>query len=105
MSRPPAATDSDGWVAQLANSGRRQRAGIYLREAGQAAVPAVGARRGSVLRDVLIGVGTAAQLESLARYAAQASIPLTPIAFAPMEVAPVEADKVEVDKDLPHGLS
>jgi hypothetical protein len=44
MSRLPAATDFDGWVAQLAHSERRQRAKIYLREAGQAAVPAV--RRG-----------------------------------------------------------
>jgi HEAT repeat protein len=44
MSRLPAGTDFDGWVAQLANSERRQRAKIYLREAGQPAVPAV--RRG-----------------------------------------------------------
>src|ERR1700730_17335301 len=44
MSRLPASTDFDRWVAQLANSERRQRAKIYLREAGQAAVPAV--RRG-----------------------------------------------------------
>ena len=44
MSRFPAATDFDGWVAQLANSERRQRAKMYLREAGQPAVPAV--RRG-----------------------------------------------------------
>src|SRR5438128_5647951 len=44
MSRFPAATDFDGWVAQLANSERRQRAKIYLRQAGQPAVPAV--RRG-----------------------------------------------------------
>ena len=44
MSRLPAATDFDGWVAQLANSERRQRAKIYLRDAGQPAVPAV--RRG-----------------------------------------------------------
>src|ERR1700694_3669262 len=44
MSRLPAATDFDGWVAQLANSERRRRAKFYLREAGQAAVPAV--RRG-----------------------------------------------------------
>src|ERR1700674_2229923 len=44
MSRLPAATDFDGWVAQLANSERRQRAKIYLRDAGQPAVSAV--RRG-----------------------------------------------------------
>ena len=44
MSRFPAAADFDGWVAQLANSERRQRAKIYLRSAGQPAVPAV--RRG-----------------------------------------------------------
>jgi HEAT repeat protein len=44
MSRLPAGNDFDGWVAQLANSERRQRAKIYLREAGQPAVPAV--RRG-----------------------------------------------------------
>ena len=44
MSRLPAGTDFDGWVAQLANSERRQRAKIFLREAGQPAVPAV--RRG-----------------------------------------------------------
>jgi HEAT repeat protein len=44
MHRLPAATDFDGWVAQLANSERRRRAKIYLREAGQPAVPAV--RRG-----------------------------------------------------------
>jgi HEAT repeat protein len=44
MSRFPAGNDFDGWVAQLANSERRQRAKIYLREAGQPAVPAV--RRG-----------------------------------------------------------
>jgi HEAT repeat protein len=44
MSRLPARTDFDGWVAQLANSERRQRAKIYLREAGQRALPAV--RRG-----------------------------------------------------------
>ena len=40
----PAATDFDGWVAQLANSGRRQRAKVYLRQAGHPALPAV--RRG-----------------------------------------------------------
>ena len=44
MHRFPAATDFDGWVAQLANSERRQRSKIYLREAGTRAVPAV--RRG-----------------------------------------------------------
>ncbi len=44
MHRLPAATDFDGWVAQLANSERRRRAKIYLREAGSPAVPAV--RRG-----------------------------------------------------------
>lgn len=44
MSRLPAGKDFDGWVAQLANSERRQRAKIYLRKAGQPAVPAV--RRG-----------------------------------------------------------
>jgi HEAT repeat protein len=44
VSRLPAATDFDGWVAQLANSERRQRAKIYLREAGRPALPAV--RRG-----------------------------------------------------------
>ena len=37
MRRLPAATDFDGWVAQLANSERRQRAKIRLRDAGQAA--------------------------------------------------------------------
>jgi HEAT repeat protein len=40
----PAATDFDGWVAQLAHSPRRQEAKIYLRQAGQPALPAV--RRG-----------------------------------------------------------
>src|SRR5207302_9090046 len=40
----PAANDFDGWVAQLGNSERRQRAKIYLREAGPPALPAV--RRG-----------------------------------------------------------
>lgn len=40
----PAATDFDGWVAQLANSERRQRAKIYLRQAGPPALAAV--RRG-----------------------------------------------------------
>ena len=44
MHRFPAATDFDGWVAQLANSERRRRAKLYLREAGQPALPAV--RRG-----------------------------------------------------------
>jgi HEAT repeat protein len=44
MSRFPAATDFDGWVAQLANSERRQRAKLHLRGAGQPALPAV--RRG-----------------------------------------------------------
>lgn len=44
MARFPATTDFDGWVAQLANSERRQRAKAYLREAGQPALPAV--RRG-----------------------------------------------------------
>jgi HEAT repeat protein len=44
MRRSPAANDFDGWVAQLAHSERRQRAKIYLREAGQPALPAV--RRG-----------------------------------------------------------
>lgn len=44
MRRLPAATDFDGWVAQLANSERRQRAKIRLRDAGQVALPAV--RRG-----------------------------------------------------------
>src|SRR5207253_147645 len=40
----PAANDFDGWVAQLANSERRQRAKIYLRGAGRPALAAV--RRG-----------------------------------------------------------
>lgn len=44
MHRFPAPADFDGWVAQLANSERRQRAKTLLREAGQAALPAV--RRG-----------------------------------------------------------
>jgi HEAT repeat protein len=44
MHRFPAAGDFDGWVAQLANSERRQRAKIHLREAGRPALPAV--RRG-----------------------------------------------------------
>jgi HEAT repeat protein len=44
MPRVPAANDYDGWVAQLGNSERRQRAKIHLREAGQPALPAV--RRG-----------------------------------------------------------
>jgi HEAT repeat protein len=44
MHRFPAATDFDGWVAQLANSERRQRSKRYLREAGPPALPAV--RRG-----------------------------------------------------------
>jgi HEAT repeat protein len=44
MHRLPAAIDFDGWVAQLAKPERRVRAKIYLREAGQPAVPAV--RRG-----------------------------------------------------------
>jgi len=42
--RLPAPTDYDGWVAQLANSERRRRAKVHLREAGAPAVPAV--RRG-----------------------------------------------------------
>jgi HEAT repeat protein len=44
MRRFPDAGDFDGWVGQLANSERRQRAKLYLREAGQPALPAV--RRG-----------------------------------------------------------
>lgn len=44
MHRLPAATDFDGWVAQLARSQRRQEARIYLRQAGQPALAAV--RRG-----------------------------------------------------------
>ena len=40
----PSTTDFDGWVAQLAHAERRQRAKIFLREAGQPALPAV--RRG-----------------------------------------------------------
>jgi len=40
----PAENDFDGWVAQLANSERRQRAKIYLRGAGRPALAAV--RRG-----------------------------------------------------------
>ncbi len=44
MHRLPAAADYDGWVAQLANSERRQHAKVFLREAGQPAVAAV--RRG-----------------------------------------------------------
>jgi HEAT repeat protein len=44
MHRFPAPADFDGWVAQLGNSERRQRAKIYLRDAGQPALPAV--RRG-----------------------------------------------------------
>ena len=44
MHRFPAPTDFDGWVAQLANSERRQRAKRHLRQAGQPALPAV--RRG-----------------------------------------------------------
>jgi HEAT repeat protein len=44
MHRFPAPNDFDGWVAQLANSERRQRAKRHLRAAGQRALPAV--RRG-----------------------------------------------------------
>ncbi len=44
MRHLPAPTDFDGWVAQLANSERRQHAKVYLRESGRAALPAV--RRG-----------------------------------------------------------
>jgi HEAT repeat protein len=44
MHRVPAATDYDGWVAQLARSQRRRQAKVYLRQAGSPAVPAV--RRG-----------------------------------------------------------
>jgi HEAT repeat protein len=44
MHRLPAATDFDGWVAQLGNSERRRRAKLFLREAGAPALPAV--RRG-----------------------------------------------------------
>jgi HEAT repeat protein len=44
MHRFPAPTDFDGWVAQLANSERRQRAKLHLRSAGAPALPAV--RRG-----------------------------------------------------------
>jgi HEAT repeat protein len=44
MRRFPATADFDGWVAQLGNSERRQRAKIHLREAGPPALPAV--RRG-----------------------------------------------------------
>lgn len=44
MHRFPAPRDFDGWVAQLANSERRQRAKLHLRSAGPPALPAV--RRG-----------------------------------------------------------
>jgi HEAT repeat protein len=44
MHRFPAATDFDGWVAQLGNSARRRRAKLHLRQAGAPALPAV--RRG-----------------------------------------------------------
>jgi HEAT repeat protein len=44
MARVPAATDYDGWVAQLGHSQRRQEAKVFLRQAGAPAVPAV--RRG-----------------------------------------------------------
>lgn len=41
MHKSPRAADFEGWVAQLSKPSRRQRAKIYLRAAGQPAVPAV----------------------------------------------------------------
>jgi HEAT repeat protein len=44
MRRAPASTDYNGWVQQLATSGRRQQAKQHLRLAGAPALPAI--RRG-----------------------------------------------------------
>jgi HEAT repeat protein len=64
MHRLPAARDFDGWVAQLANSERRRRAKIYLREAGAPAVPAV--RRGMHHRSAMVRRLCASILDHLA---------------------------------------
>lgn len=64
MQRAPHAADFDGWVAQLSKSSRRQRAKIYLRGAGQPAVPAV--RRGLQHPDPVVRRLCASILDHLA---------------------------------------
>ena len=64
MHRTPRAADYDGWVAQLSKSTRRQRAKIYLRGAGQPAVPAV--RRGLQHADPVVRRQCASILDHLA---------------------------------------
>lgn len=64
MSGTPQRADFDGWVAQLARSSRRQRAKIYLRGAGQPAVPAV--RRGLKHPDPMVRRLCASILDHLA---------------------------------------
>lgn len=64
MSRFPAPTDYDGWVAQLGNSERRQWAKAHLREAGSPATAAV--RRGLRHRKPIVRQLCASILDRLA---------------------------------------
>jgi HEAT repeat protein len=68
MHRLPAATDFDGWVAQLGNSERRQEAKVFLRQAGEPALPAV--RRGMQHRKPIVRQLCASILDFLADEAA-----------------------------------
>lgn len=88
----PRAADFDGWVAQLSKSSRRQRAKIYLRAAGQAAVPAV--RRGLQHQDPLVRRLCASILDQLA----------DELAFTDL-VAALDDDDPEVLKRALHALA
>ena len=88
----PRAADFDGWVAQLSKSSRRQRAKIYLRAAGQPAVPAV--RRGLQHRDPVVRRLCASILDQLA----------DELAFNDL-VAALDDDDPEVLKRALHALA
>lgn len=88
----PAANDFDGWVAQLANSERRQRAKIYLRGAGRPALAAV--RRGMHHPKPIVRRLCASILDHLADDATLADL-----------VAALDDDDAEVVKRALHALA
>jgi HEAT repeat protein len=92
MHRFPAPHDYDGWVAQLANSERRQRAKIHLRGAGQPALPAV--RRGMQHPKPIVRRMCASILDFLADEAAFVDL-----------VAALDDDDVGVLKRALHALA
>jgi HEAT repeat protein len=92
MRRSPATTDFDGWVAQLAHAERRQRAKIFLRDAGQPALPAV--RRGMHHPKPIVRRMCASILDHLADEAAFVDL-----------VAALDDEDAEVVKRALHALA